>query len=105
MEQHLRLGWAEGTEGGSVTATDTDVLLEASNSASAWLGLPVGKYNVTWNATALTIRFESTTATGISEKTMVKSEGISPAYNLAGRRVNASHKGLIIVNGKKYINR
>lgn len=98
-------GWAEGTEGGSVTATNTDVLLEVSNSASAWLGLPVGKYNVTWNATALTIRFESTMATGISEKTMVKSEGISPAYNLAGQRVNASHKGLIIVNGKKYINR
>lgn len=29
----------------------------------------------------------------------------SPCYNLAGQRVNASAKGIIIINGKKYINK
>ena len=95
-------GWVEGTEGGNVTETGKDVLLETSNSASAWLGLPVGKYNVTWNATALTIRFESATATGIETVTH-SSLTVNQVYNLAGQRVNANHKGLVIENGKKIV--
>lgn len=95
--------WVEGTEGGSVTATATDVLLEASTTASAWLGLPVGKYNVTWNATALTIRFDDPTTTGIKlvDNTQPTDNGI--VYNLAGQRVDGNQKGLVIVNGKKII--
>lgn len=29
----------------------------------------------------------------------------SERYNLQGQRVNASHKGLVIVNGRKVINK
>lgn len=95
-------GWTEGSEGGSVTETGKDVLLETSSSASAWLGLPAGKYNVTWNATALTVRFESVTSTGIRvAKRFNGDNGIS--HNLSGQRVGSNHKGILIVNGKKVI--
>lgn len=43
-------------------------------------------------------------ATGIN-KVEAETENVNaPAYNLAGQRVNNSYKGIIIKNGKKYIN-
>lgn len=96
-------GWAEGTEGGSVTEAGVDVQLEASNTASAWLGLPVGKYNVTWNATALTIRFDNPTATSIKSVNDLRHMDNGIIYNLAGQRVSDNQKGIVIVNGKKVI--
>jgi hypothetical protein len=47
-------------------------------------------------------------ATGISSLTAEparKSDAESPAYNLNGQRVNASYKGIILKNGRKYIKR
>lgn len=33
-------------------------------------------------------------------------EGVkAPAYNLAGQRVNESYKGIVVKNGRKYLNR
>jgi len=99
-------GWTEGSEGGSVTDAGVDVQLEASSSASAWLGLPVGKYHVTWDANTLTIRFDSTTTTLIQTVDDPRIlGGSSVVYNLAGQRVNARQKGLVVMGGKKYINR
>ena len=96
--------WVEGTEGGSVTETGADVSLEASSTASAWLGLPVGKYKVTWNSNTLTIRFDTTTPTNINDvRQTVSNKNVT--YNLVGQRVDAHQKGIVIVNGKKYINR
>lgn len=97
--------WAEGTEGGNVAETGVAVQLEADNTASAWLGLPVGKYNVTWNATALTVRFDAVSTTGISEIERLRNGENEIFYNLAGQRVNNNTKGLVIKNGKKYVNR
>lgn len=94
-------GWAEGTEGGSATEANVDVQLEASYTASAWLGLPVGTYNVIWNANALTIRFESDSTTGITE--VITVSGNDRVYNLAGQCVNTNQKGIVIVNGKKLL--
>lgn len=93
-------GWEEGKEGGSVTEIGVDVQLEVSNTASAWLGLATGKYNVTWNANDLTVRFDSD-ATEITE--VVSDASSDKAYTLAGYRVNPNHKGLLIVNGKKVV--
>ena len=50
-------GWSEGTDG-SVSATGTDVVLGSTSTASGWLGLPAGNYDVTFNLTNLTIRFD-----------------------------------------------
>jgi hypothetical protein len=43
-------------------------------------------------------------ATGISV-TVKKVENNTPAYNLAGRRVNSGYKGLVIKNGRKFMNK
>ncbi len=43
--------------------------------------------------------------TGIKNLSRALSQGEGVAYNLAGQRVNANHKGLVIVNGKKYLNK
>ena len=50
-------GWSD--DGGSVDATDKAVKLAASTSANGWLALPAGKYDVTWDATNLTITFST----------------------------------------------
>ena len=43
--------------------------------------------------------------TGITEVNTEKAtDANAPAYNLAGQRVNRNAKGIVIVNGKKYIN-
>ena len=40
---------------------------------------------------------------GITEVRAEKADSNTPLYNLAGQRVNAGAKGLLIKNGKKYI--
>ena len=43
--------------------------------------------------------------TGISEVNAAKAEAETPIYNMAGQRVAAGTKGLLIKNGKKYFNK
>lgn len=43
--------------------------------------------------------------TGVREIVNVKADPNAPAYNLAGQRVSRNTKGIVIINGKKYINR
>ena len=49
-------GWSDA--GGSVTATGIDYKLGAATSASGWLAIPTGCYDVTFNTAELTIRFD-----------------------------------------------
>lgn len=44
-------------------------------------------------------------ATGISSAEATKADTDAPAYNLAGQRVAKDAKGIVIVNGKKHINK
>ena len=44
-------------------------------------------------------------ATGIKTLTTNVYDSMGAAYNLNGQRVNANHKGIVIVNGKKYFNK
>lgn len=48
-----------GWDSESVSTTGTDVRLATSTQANGWLALPAGTYKVTWNSTALTIRFDT----------------------------------------------
>ncbi len=43
--------------------------------------------------------------TGIADINADVNNADAPAYNLAGQRVNANAKGLVIKNGKKYVNK
>ncbi len=47
-----------GWKAESVTTLGVDVELAPSTAANGWLGLPVGDYKVTFNASAQTIRFD-----------------------------------------------
>ena len=47
--------------------------------------------------------YEFTSASGISNATVDETNANAPVYNLAGQRVGANAKGLLIKNGKKYI--
>ena len=44
-------------------------------------------------------------STGIADINADVNDANAPAYNLAGQRVNANAKGLVIKNGKKYVNK
>ncbi len=48
------------------------------------------------------INEESSETTSISEELRVKSEE-SSAYNLAGQKVSKDYKGIVVVNGKKFV--
>ena len=50
-------GWSAGNEG-VVTSTGVDVQLGSTTSASGWLSLSNGAYDVTFNENDLTIRFD-----------------------------------------------
>lgn len=43
------------------------------------------------------------TLTGISNATVAPATKSSKIYNLAGQQVDASYKGVVIKNGKKYV--
>ena len=55
-------------------------------------------------AKGVKIAFDGET-TGISDINAAKYEDDAPVYDLTGRRVSADAKGLLIKNGKKYINK
>lgn len=44
-------------------------------------------------------------STGISTVKASKAADNAPAYNIAGQRVSKTAKGIVIVNGKKYVNK
>ncbi|MBO5156662.1 MAG: hypothetical protein J6C05_05960 [Prevotella sp.] len=50
------------------------------------------------------VKFVEGATLGISDITVADNAN-APAYNLAGQRVNANAKGLVIKNGKKYMNK
>ncbi len=50
-----KYGWKDN----SVTATGIAVELASASGATGWMSLPVGSYKVTFDASALTIRFDS----------------------------------------------
>ncbi len=63
-----------------------------------------GTVDVTWTTNALNFyayKFESTT--GIQTVKTVTADG--ETYNLAGQKVNENHKGIVIKDGKKYMNK
>ena len=94
-------GWND--EGGAVSAVGVACKLAASTTANGWLDLPAGTYKVTWSAADLTVRFDSSSTTGIYNINNAHHE--DAAFSLAGQSVNANYKGIVIKNGKKYMNR
>lgn len=56
-------------------------------------------------AARLALDFEEGDVTGISEISRQQLKANGQFFNLSGQRVSANHKGIVIVNGKKYFNK
>lgn len=61
--------------------------------------------NTTGEAKSIRVVIGGDDTTGIREVNAAKAETETPIYNMAGQRVAAGTKGLLIKNGKKYINK
>ena len=61
-----------------------------------------GKYEINSNNQIYSIN--GATSAGVKNIT-VEQNVDAPAYNLAGQRVNDAYKGIVVKNGKKYLNK
>ena len=82
---------------------------EAFNDFEQYVG--TDKY---YNATGIVKTFKGTlqliptkfdATTGINTTSVTKADANTPMYNIAGQRVNNSYKGVVIQNGKKFMNK
>ena len=114
----------DGTEGSrkkyltndEIRALGTDPYVMGAGNNTSWVyvivDLEAGKdyYVFSQNAQVGFQGFEFTVGanTGIVEMEAEPVKAVdlnAPAYNLAGQRVSRNTKGIVIINGKKYINR
>ena len=75
-------------------------------AGKAYLQVPTAQMPTAGNNARLYIVLDSE-ATGIANVDVNANDNFdnAPMYNLAGQRVTKSYKGVVIVNGKKYINK
>lgn len=62
----------------------------------------VERYNSTYEVYPIEI---TTVSTGINEINAKEALKDAPVYNLAGQRVDKNYRGVVIINGKKYLNK
>ena len=48
---------------------------------------------------------ELATATGVSSVSVAEAKAKTATFNLAGQQVSESYKGIVVKNGKKYLNK
>jgi len=96
------------------TGTDVDNMYVLAMNPTIgfypWTGtnLPAGKIYLQGKASygaRSFIGFDSNTTTSIDNVVVKTIDENAPMYNLAGQRVNKSYKGVVIVNGKKMLNK
>ena len=99
--------WVEGTAEHYVLATATvePGFYRANNntvsSTKAYLDLT----GLAPGAHSFTLDLGEGDVTGIANVNVEKNTMNGTFYNLAGQRVNANHKGIVVVNGKKFVNK
>lgn len=71
-------------------------------AGKAYLQIP---FNAESSDGKLSLIFDDDETTGINNPTPSLHIGEGPMYNLAGQKVGKDYKGIVIVNGKKYINK
>ena len=99
--------------GKNFTITEGGVEVKGYNQFNIEIAAPeAGKtYNITGVISVYNndvqfqpIAIEEATATGINAINAAKAEN-GAIYNVAGQKVNAGYKGLVIMNGKKFVNK
>lgn len=87
----------------STTVSDNVVLtLTADNKQD--ISIAAGTYDFSLDTSSMTLTVKKTSSTGISS-IAAESNTNAPTYNLAGQSVSKGAKGLVIVGGKKYLNK
>ena len=92
-----------------IFVTVGDFKKAAKNGTDAYVDGQYHKGGVTFNIyngckiAHAYILLEDNTSTNISNTLVVPAAKNAPVYNLAGQQVNASYKGVVIKNGKKYV--
>lgn len=87
-------------------ATTVTLPVPANFPTDAWNAkLVVYIYGIHNNKQAVihSVKFLHNGETGISAVTTTKANANAPIYNLAGQQVNKNYKGVVIQNGKKFI--
>lgn len=81
----------------------SDITLAATaDGTTATVKGIVEQYRTTYEVYPIEI---TTTATGIKEINANEALNNAPVYNLAGQRVSKNYRGVVIINGKKYLNK
>lgn len=92
-----------------IFVTVGDLKKAAKNGTDAYVDGPYHKGGVTFNIyngckiAHAYILLEDNTSTNISNTLVAPVAKNAPIYNLAGQQVNASYKGVVIQNGKKFV--
>lgn len=102
----------DGAEGEWYGSTNASITAEADNqtitlsTTGGNISIAAGTYNISVKKTdsALTLTVSAVGSTGIA-KISSEISADAPAFNIAGQRVNKGTKGLVIVGGKKYLNK
>lgn len=90
---------------GAASLTLTQEILDAAYTQQWWGGTFILNADGNVTLTKVTLK-PSGSSTGISNITASKAtlDNNTPMYNLAGQRVSTSYKGVVIQNGRKFIN-
>lgn len=81
---------------------DSEITLVSSNPSN--ISIAAGTYDFSLDTSSMTLTVKKTSSTGISS-IAAESNTNAPTYNLAGQSVSKGAKGLVIVGGKKYLNK
>lgn len=93
--------WAASTSGVSVS-DDTEITLVNSNTSN--IAIATGTYDFSLDTSNMVLTIKKQGSTGITTIALGNAAD-STVFNLAGQRVNKSAKGLVIVGGKKILNK
>lgn len=88
-----------------VTAENGNIIKFGLKAGETDQAFTFQKYSGTGNILISSIEITPVTGTGISSAIVAEEAVDAPAYNLAGQKVDASYKGIVIKGGKKYMNK
>lgn len=70
------------------------------------VAVKAGDVAITYPVNSISIYgFELATATGVSSVSVAEAKAKTATFNLAGQQVSESYKGIVVKNGKKYLNK
>lgn len=98
-KQYLADGFADNMEGVTISTDNVKVTWKGDAKTASFTA---AKKQVRIKKFTITLKETSAGITDINDNS---NDGTRPMYNLSGQRVDKTYKGVVIQNGKKFINR